>query len=73
LRRRLRDGEAYDDAGKPSGGAYVISLLQKEFGRLAEKGNAANGAVHRLENPGKILLELIETGSYLGENDVIRI
>ncbi|MBU6456170.1 MAG: mannose-1-phosphate guanylyltransferase/mannose-6-phosphate isomerase [Bradyrhizobium sp.] len=33
------------------------------------------GAVHRLENPGKILLELIEvqTGSYLGEDDIIRI
>jgi mannose-1-phosphate guanylyltransferase/mannose-6-phosphate isomerase len=33
------------------------------------------GAVHRLENPGKIVLELIEvqTGSYLGEDDIIRI
>lgn len=33
------------------------------------------GATHRLENPGKILLELIEvqTGSYLGEDDIIRI
>ena len=33
------------------------------------------GAVHRLENPGKIVLELIEvqTGSYLGEDDVIRL
>jgi mannose-1-phosphate guanylyltransferase / mannose-6-phosphate isomerase len=33
------------------------------------------GAVHRLENPGKILLELIEvqTGSYFGEDDIIRI
>ena len=33
------------------------------------------GAVHRLENPGKITLELIEvqTGSYLGEDDIIRI
>ncbi|HHB82983.1 MAG TPA: mannose-1-phosphate guanylyltransferase/mannose-6-phosphate isomerase, partial [Devosia sp.] len=33
------------------------------------------GAVHRLFNPGKILLELIEvqTGSYLGEDDIIRI
>ena len=30
---------------------------------------------HRLENPGKIDLELIEvqTGSYLGEDDIIRI
>jgi mannose-1-phosphate guanylyltransferase/mannose-1-phosphate guanylyltransferase/mannose-6-phosphate isomerase len=33
------------------------------------------GAKHRLENPGKIALELIEvqTGSYLGEDDIIRI
>ena len=33
------------------------------------------GAQHRLENPGRIDLELIEvqTGSYLGEDDIIRI
>ncbi len=33
------------------------------------------GEVHRLANPGKITLELIEvqTGSYLGEDDIIRI
>lgn len=33
------------------------------------------GAVHRLENPGKIPLELIEvqSGSYLGEDDIIRL
>jgi mannose-1-phosphate guanylyltransferase/mannose-1-phosphate guanylyltransferase/mannose-6-phosphate isomerase len=32
------------------------------------------GAKHRLENPGKIDLELIEvqTGSYLGEDDIVR-
>lgn len=32
------------------------------------------GSVHSLENPGKILLELIEvqTGSYLGEDDIVR-
>ena len=32
------------------------------------------GAVHRLENPGKVAMELIEvqTGSYLGEDDSIR-
>ncbi len=32
------------------------------------------GCTHRLENPGKIALELIEvqTGSYLGEDDIIR-
>jgi mannose-6-phosphate isomerase-like protein (cupin superfamily) len=32
------------------------------------------GTVHRLENPGRIPLELIEvqTGSYLGEDDIVR-
>ncbi len=32
------------------------------------------GAVHRMENPGKIPLELIEvqSGSYLGEDDIVR-
>ncbi|MBR9982232.1 MAG: mannose-1-phosphate guanylyltransferase/mannose-6-phosphate isomerase [Desulfatitalea sp.] len=33
------------------------------------------GTVHRLENPGKILLELVEiqSGSYLAEDDVVRL
>lgn len=33
------------------------------------------GVVHRLENPGKLPLELIEvqSGSYLGEDDIIRL
>ena len=32
------------------------------------------GEIHALENPGKILLELIEvqSGSYLGEDDIVR-
>ena len=32
------------------------------------------GTVHALENPGKVTLELIEvqTGSYLGEDDIVR-
>jgi mannose-6-phosphate isomerase-like protein (cupin superfamily) len=32
------------------------------------------GVSHRLENPGKIELELIEvqSGSYLGEDDIVR-
>lgn len=32
------------------------------------------GAVHRMENPGKVPLHLIEvqTGSYLGEDDIVR-
>ncbi|MEZ5648060.1 MAG: cupin domain-containing protein [Alphaproteobacteria bacterium] len=33
------------------------------------------GMAHRLENPGRILLELIEvqSGSYLGEDDIVRL
>jgi mannose-6-phosphate isomerase-like protein (cupin superfamily) len=33
------------------------------------------GAVHSLEKPGKINLELIEvqTGSYFGEDDIVRL
>jgi len=33
------------------------------------------GGTHRLANPGKIPLELIEvqTGSYLGEDDIVRL
>ena len=32
------------------------------------------GAVHRMENPGKVPMVLIEvqTGSYVGEDDIIR-
>jgi mannose-6-phosphate isomerase-like protein (cupin superfamily) len=33
------------------------------------------GSIHRLGNPGKIPLELIEVqvGSYLGEEDIVRL
>jgi mannose-1-phosphate guanylyltransferase/mannose-1-phosphate guanylyltransferase/mannose-6-phosphate isomerase len=33
------------------------------------------GCVHRLENPGKVPLNLIEvqSGPYLGEDDIVRI
>ena len=32
------------------------------------------GAIHRLENPGKVPVVMIEvqTGSYLGEDDIVR-
>jgi mannose-1-phosphate guanylyltransferase/mannose-6-phosphate isomerase len=32
------------------------------------------GVTHRLENPGKVPLEIIEvqSGSYLGEDDIVR-
>ena len=33
------------------------------------------GVVHRLANPGKLTLELIEVqvGAYLGEDDIVRL
>jgi mannose-1-phosphate guanylyltransferase len=49
-----------------------------------DQGNAATGdvllhdsqrtLVHRLANPGKVWLEIIEvqSGSYLGEDDIVR-
>jgi mannose-1-phosphate guanylyltransferase/mannose-6-phosphate isomerase len=32
------------------------------------------GTTHRLENPGRVQLEMIEvqSGSYLGEDDIVR-
>ncbi len=40
-----------------------------------ESAYIPRGAIHRLSNPGKIPLELIEvqSGSYLGEDDIVRI
>ncbi len=42
------------------------------FASLSMAGSV--GELHRLENPGKIPLELIEvqSGSYLGEDDIVR-
>ncbi|MGB6537412.1 MAG: mannose-1-phosphate guanylyltransferase/mannose-6-phosphate isomerase, partial [Xanthobacteraceae bacterium] len=47
-----------------------VTLLQEN-----ESIYVPSGARHRLENPGKIDLELIEvqTGSYLGEDDIVRL
>lgn len=50
-------------------GEEVVTLRENESIYIPQ------GAMHRLSNPGKILLELIEvqTGSYLGEDDIVRI
>lgn len=47
--------------------AFIVSENQSTYIPIGE--------VHRLENPGKIPLELIEvqTGSYLGEDDIVRL
>ncbi len=58
-----------------SGTAEVTVDDQKKMITENESIYLPLGCVHRLANPGKILLELIEvqTGSYLGEDDIIRI
>ena len=50
-------------------GDKIILLSENESTYIAL------GEVHALENPGKIPLELIEvqTGSYLGEDDIVRL
>ena len=60
----------------PSASAEVVTV-DEDVKQLTENQSIyiPLGAVHRLYNPGKIMLELIEvqTGSYLGEDDIIRI
>jgi len=59
---------------KPGGSAKV--RVDEEEKLLSENESVfiPLGAVHSLENPGKIPLELIEvqSGSYLGEDDIVR-
>ena len=56
---------------------YAIAQRLQQISRDVIQVNQGSlyPALHRLENPGKILLELIEvqTGSYFGEDDIIRI
>lgn len=42
--------------------------------RSGESTFVASGQKHRLENPGKVVLEVIEVqlGEYLGEDDIVR-
>ena len=49
------------------GKSYLLTENQSTFIPI--------GSVHMLENPGKIPLELLEisSGSYLGEDDIIRL
>lgn len=57
------------------GAAYVTVNDMQKIVHENESVYIPIGATHRLENPGKIPLELIEvqTGSYLGEDDIVRI
>lgn len=56
-------------------GTAIVTCDEKEI-MLTENQSTylPLGATHRLQNPGKISLELIEvqSGSYLGEDDIVR-
>jgi mannose-1-phosphate guanylyltransferase/mannose-6-phosphate isomerase len=58
-----------------AGTALVVRDADQEMVRENESIYLPLGCVHRLENPGRIPLELIEvqSGSYLGEDDIVRI
>ena len=59
----------------PSDPIVIVFFISKTF--LLSKNESTyipQGAIHALENPGKVDLELIEvqSGSYLGEDDIVR-
>ncbi|PAF52834.1 mannose-1-phosphate guanylyltransferase/mannose-6-phosphate isomerase [Helicobacter sp. 13S00477-4] len=57
-------------------GSAIVTIGEKEiFLKANESTYIPMGQAHRLENPGKIDLEVIEiqVGEYLGEDDIIRI
>ena len=57
-----------------AGSALVTRDAEEVLLRENESIYLPLGSVHRLENPGRIPLELIEvqSGSYLGEDDIVR-
>ncbi len=58
-----------------AGTALVVRDAETVMVRENESIYLPLGCVHRLENPGRISLELIEvqSGAYLGEDDIVRI
>jgi mannose-1-phosphate guanylyltransferase / mannose-6-phosphate isomerase len=58
-----------------NGSALVTRDSETMLVRENESVYLPLGCVHRLENPGKIPLALIEvqSGAYLGEDDIVRI
>ena len=58
-----------------SGTAVVQQMEQEITLRANESAYIPMGNVHRLSNPGKIPLVLIEVqiGDYLGEDDIVRL
>ncbi len=66
------------DLARASSRLTLSQQFQRDSVRMPHENESVYvpiGAGHRLENPGKIDLELIEvqTGSYLGEDDIERI
>jgi mannose-1-phosphate guanylyltransferase/mannose-1-phosphate guanylyltransferase/mannose-6-phosphate isomerase len=57
-----------------AGTALVVRDADHVMVRENESIYLPLGCVHRLENPGRIPLELIEvqSGAYLGEDDIVR-
>ena len=57
-----------------SGSAKVTNGKKTYILSKNESTYIPQGAIHALENPGKVDLELIEvqSGSYLGEDDIVR-
>ncbi|NJE62276.1 mannose-1-phosphate guanylyltransferase/mannose-6-phosphate isomerase [Thermococcus sp. 21S7] len=56
-------------------GTAKVRVGEKEILlRPGESTFIPSGVIHRLENPGKVVLEVIETqiGEYLGEDDIVR-
>ena len=56
-------------------GTAKVTVADKEvFVHENESIYVPKGAVHRVSNPGKVSLEIIEAqvGEYLGEDDIIR-
>ena len=58
-----------------SGSATIICGKKKYVLEKNQSTYIPKGEIHRLENHGKVALEIIEiqTGSYLGEDDIIRL
>jgi mannose-1-phosphate guanylyltransferase (GDP) (EC 2.7.7.22)/mannose-6-phosphate isomerase, type 2 (EC 5.3.1.8) len=56
------------------GTAKVTVEGAETFVRSGESTFVQSGKKHRLENPGKVLLEVIEVqlGEYLEEDDIVR-
>ena len=58
---------------------YGTALVQRGQDRMLVRENESVyipiGTEHRLENPGKVPLQLIEvqSGPYLGEDDIVRL